>query len=386
MSWRDKMSPASFRGVIFFVESSELSGGRRTVRNEYPKRDESFSEDMGRKSHSFPVEGFLVGDGYIEEKNRLIEKLEEYGPGELIHPYYGAVNAICSDFRVRESSDEGGVARFSIVFDETPAQPIFPSAVSSGIDKVESASSSSRSAIESDFLARYSPGVLMESAADKVRSITLALDNAKTMSGLTVEEAASMLRRLDRMASSATSLVETPAELFASLSDTFSGIADIGAVIASCGFDQGDTPPSTTENRIVEVENLSALNEAILTLAVIRAAEIASTITYDSYESAVAQRDEISSLLDDRMESAEDDVYSSLEELRASLVIAVPGVSSDLPHLISHTPAATIPSLVIAYQLYGDVSMEPDIVARNRIKRPGFIPGGREIEVLSDAG
>ena len=43
--------------------------------------------------------------------------------------------------------------------------------------------------------------------------------------------------------------------------------------------------------------------------------------------------------------------------------------------------AATRPALVLAYQVNGDVEAEADLVARNQVRHPGFVPAGR-VEVL----
>jgi prophage DNA circulation protein len=48
-------------------------------------------------------------------------------------------------------------------------------------------------------------------------------------------------------------------------------------------------------------------------------------------------------------------------------------------------PQATQPALVLAYSLYEDASRDADIIARNNVRHPGFVPGGRTLEVLADA-
>ena len=50
---------ASFRGVPFFVESSDISAGRRTVTHQYPQRDEPFTEDLGRAAREYELSAFV---------------------------------------------------------------------------------------------------------------------------------------------------------------------------------------------------------------------------------------------------------------------------------------------------------------------------------------
>jgi prophage DNA circulation protein len=62
---------------------------------------------------------------------------------------------------------------------------------------------------------------------------------------------------------------------------------------------------------------------------------------------------------------------------------------ADLSRLVHITSPQTRPALSLAWQLYGDdpdaVSTRADEIARrNRLAHPGFVPGGRDIEVIAD--
>ncbi|PTS90230.1 hypothetical protein DBR17_01670, partial [Sphingomonas sp. HMWF008] len=52
-----------------------------------------------------------------------------------------------------------------------------------------------------------------------------------------------------------------------------------------------------------------------------------------------------------------------------------------------YTPATTEPALVIAARLYADPAQAEiraaEIVARNRVVHPGFVPGGVALQVLT---
>src|SRR5689334_1577526 len=130
---------AAFRGVPFHVDTAERAGGRRTARHEYPFRDEPFVEDLGRKARAFPVEGYVVGPDYLVQRDALIAALEdERGPGTLAHPYYGNVSVVCTQFRVRESSADGGMARFAVDFEQTASTPSVPVATPAAADRLSS--------------------------------------------------------------------------------------------------------------------------------------------------------------------------------------------------------------------------------------------------------
>lgn len=378
---------ATFRGVPFFVETAEHVGGRRGVTHEYPFRDEPFREDLGRKTRGFTVDGYVCGDDYLTARDVLLQALELNGPGELRHPYYGTRQAAVLSFRVRESSTEGGVARLSIEFEETPSRPVQPVSVPDAGTKVRASAAAARVSIGSGFLEVYDPGVIMGNVSEQLRRVTLAADTSLSRVGAATQDAASARARFDTALAAASALVLVPAGVLTGVTEMLDGFG-AGAmqqVLSVYDFDTGERPPSTTSNRIVEQENFDALHRLVRQLVVVRAAELALEEAFVSYDDAVAARERITTLLDEQAELVLDDTYSALVQLRAHVVQAVPGAGSDLPRLLPFTPAESIPSLALAYQLYGSVAGEADVLARNHIQNPLFISGGVELQVLSDA-
>jgi prophage DNA circulation protein len=69
-------------------------------------------------------------------------------------------------------------------------------------------------------------------------------------------------------------------------------------------------------------------------------------------------------------------------ELRAAVWEDLTARARDSARLRDHRIYATLPGLAVAYDLYEDVAREPEIAARNRLPRPGFVPAGI-IRVLS---
>ncbi len=397
MTWREKlgrvdfpaaggqkrrMVGATFRDVPFFVEGAERSGGRRTVRHEYPLRDEPFVEDLGRSARDFRVEGYVLGDDYLAKRDALIAALETAGSGELLHPYHGTLRVICDHFTVAESSREGGVARFSISFAQTAAQPPFPSAAPDASARVKASVDVARRAVATDFSRKYSPGALMDSASDTLRSATLRINNVVATISSGAQQRAAMQRRLDNLLASVTTLVGKPAELLAELEELFGSLSG-DAPERAYSFDPGQRPPETTPARRQERANFDALRDLIKRLSVLRAAELAPAVPHVSYDEAVAARTSITDKLDEQLETAGDESYPALLQLRADIVKAVPAEGSGLARLLTVTPPTTLPALVLAHQLYGDVTMEGSLVARNQVRHPGFLVGGRELEVLS---
>ncbi len=396
--WHDRMGPAKFRGVPFFVESAEMTGGRKGPVHEYPFKDEPFKEDLGQAARSFPVEGFVLGLEYMAAREALVEALEKFGPGELVHPYYGTRRVAVENYRVRESANEGGVARFSIQFVETPAKPAQPSAIADAKAKMAASAAAASAAVGAEFNAQYSPGTVLSSVTAGLGAASVAMEGVLGTVRMEGQALARLKRAVGVLASDAASLAEVPADLLAAQIEIFEDLADgliaassaldpfspCLAVLSLYSFDPGERPPATTSSRIQERACFDASRYLVQRLAIIYASLIAVEQVFPSYDDAIRTRVAITDLLDAQVELVADDVYPALLQLRADLVKAVPGDALELARLVSHTPAQTVPSLVLAHRLYGNLDLEADVIARNQIRNPVFVRGGVELEVLTN--
>ncbi len=145
--WRQLLLPASFRGAPFHVEGGAKAGGRRTVTHEYAKRDDPYTEDMGRRARKFSISAYVIGEDYTIYRELLSAALDTEGGGTLIHPTMGIMNVVCEGYSCSEQRDEGGMARFEIMLVEAGTSPYTPaaadtqSATSSAADSASAAAS-----------------------------------------------------------------------------------------------------------------------------------------------------------------------------------------------------------------------------------------------------
>lgn len=109
---------ASFRGVTFFVEASDISAGRRVVTHQYPQRDEPFTEDLGRAARVFSLSAFVLGDDCIEQAQALRDAIEQPGPGTLVHPEFGELQVIAQPGGSMSFDQARRRVRFSLSFVE----------------------------------------------------------------------------------------------------------------------------------------------------------------------------------------------------------------------------------------------------------------------------
>lgn len=406
MSWRDdlrrvtlsdgrRLIGASFRGVPFFVETSDRTGGRRIVTHEFPFRDEPFIDDMGRRARTFRVEGYVIGDDYVLQRDGLLSALEDAsGPGELVHPYHGVRRAICSSVAVRETRSDGRMAVLEMDFAEAPAQAIVPVESTDLAAMVDASADSAIAATDEEFQEAYDsegmPSFALASAADALRTASDGVGAALAPVVKGTQELANLTAQINILSSEASSLVREPAEILgrfgAALGTLDETITEAPrgvwrAFLDTYGLELGSVIVTGTATRVREAANLAALAAALRRVLVIEAARITPLITFDHQDDARAARDEVVGLLEEQEQTAGDVAYPALVQLRADLSRAVPG-DRVLARLITIERRTATPSILLAYQLYGSTQIEADVIARNRVRHPGFISG--ELKVLSN--
>lgn len=121
---------ASFRGALFYVEVGGKASGRRIVEHEYPKRDDPYAEDMGRRAKRFAITAYIIQSPFLPNytlyRDRLIRELETEGSGTLVLPTLPPETVVVDTYSVTERRERGGMCEFEIIFFEagTPVHAI----------------------------------------------------------------------------------------------------------------------------------------------------------------------------------------------------------------------------------------------------------------------
>lgn len=172
--WRDILlsEPASFRGVVFHVDSGSRSSGRRAVVHEYPKRNLPYAEDMGRHAKRFQFTGYLIYRprksfeqnpllyDYVTRRNELYDALEADDIGKLVHPVFapGGMQVLCERYSMTESRERGGYTQFDMSFVEAGTPVSFTQAPTNTKANVgTSADSADKAAL--DLMAGIAPSI-----------------------------------------------------------------------------------------------------------------------------------------------------------------------------------------------------------------------------------
>ncbi|MEO6359902.1 MAG: hypothetical protein ABIO43_04920, partial [Sphingomicrobium sp.] len=154
-------------------------------------------------------------------------------------------------------------------------------------------------------------------------------------------------------------------------------------------------PPfiGATPARLREQSNALAFARLVATVTAAEAVRAASAIRFSSYDEAIELRDALAGEIDDAAieaaDGGDDGSTAALDQLRLTLVRDITARGGSLDRLYSYTPGVTEPALTIAQRLHGDpaliVDRADELVERNRIAHPGFVPGGRPLQVRTSS-
>ena len=387
MSILDEIEKPSFRGVPFEVENTSERGGQRLAIHEYPRRDGAEAEPLGQGERRFSIDAFVIGADYAAKRARLVAALEQTGPGELVHPWRGRLQVFVEDWSCEESKRSGGCAEFRIQFlrDDTVQLP------RASIDTQEAVATAADQALAASS-AQFQSAYSVVTAADRLYSVQVIEDVLQPLAKVTSEirgladrtQLELLERLLDPVAgarSILTNLVGLPAEL----ADRLQGfVRNLGnAADLSVLFDREPdyaVPPGRP------TANASAVQQLLRVALATQAARVSAETDYASYDEAASAQRRITGQLDQLAFAADDETVATLQDLRTAVALDLQARGADLARIASFTPAETLPALVIAHRLYGTtgvIERADELVARNKLEHPGFVPGGRELEVLT---
>ena len=382
MAWRDDLRAGKFRDADFHIESHDASGGRRLAVHEYPLRDTPYPEDMGRATRKWAVTAYVLGADYMPARDALVAALEAYGPGTLVHPYLGTLRVAVADFQCSESTREGGLARFSINFVEA-VDPTRPDVLPDTSAAVESRAVAAQDAAEIDFDTGFSlagPGWVLDAAGSVIDGAVGAIESVLGLDSNRVALAAQWLDVPAMIAGQLYGAVARVQSLFTAPADRFAGLRQLFGFGASKRYAIPRTP-----SRARVQSNERAVATLVRQAAVIEAARASADMAFASYDDALAVRDELAEALDEVALTASDATYAAITDLRVAVVADIGARGADLARLLRVTPAETLPALVLAHQIHGNARRAADLVARNRVRHPGAVPGGQVLEVLGNA-
>lgn len=409
----------SFRGVPFAVIGSGGRNGRKVAVHDYPFRDTPLAEDLGRAGRGFRVRGFVCGTLFRSQFDLVLAAVEQAGPGLLIHPTRGVVNAAVLNFDWNEPDGVAGVIEFQIEFlEQSSLLTTVVLAAAQAVIAVASAALASSAA--SDYAADTAPAYALGTAASGAAQAT-AVGWAAQAVGLsqtpavTAAALAGLPTYYGRFVSGNAAVSSTTATVATALSSVTEGQATVALAVAavSATLDAADLAtavlgvPEALRNAVgdpgVQVQLLAQMaayapmvvastapiGGAIATAetaaaalcrraALMSIALACSNYQPTSYDDAQALRQQVVALFEPEILAAADAgdgaTFQALRALRAQVLKDLANRASQLSQLITVTRGAPLPAPVLAQQLYADATRTPDLIRRANPIHPAFMP------------
>lgn len=418
VDWMSTLRLASFRGVPFQVSTDDLEVGRRLKVWEFPNRDRPFIEDMGEKAITYSVRAYIAEDALIGRQKALMSACRRRGPGTLTLPTDGSQRVRCKSARRTHEKDKLGFIAFQLEFVEAglglSASPVallerlVSVAVTGAITSIADAFLREYNLIrQDDWVIASSVARIQDWAetVDTLRSdmnlttdalgtvgrlvetfhddaLTLSKDGADTVSitqtalGLTSETANG-----GTIVTRAYEIVEALREGSVTEQDAFEGLE----VIAEYSTDE-TRPAAVGKSGARDEENLEALNSMFRRLALSEMAVAGAEADWGDREKAVNARATVAEIFENELHNARGrtSVYQSLSEVRNKSIKAISSKLADLDPVVVVESAAVMPSIVWAYRLYEDATRATDLISRNRIAHPSYMPTEFEAEAPPD--
>lgn len=427
--WAASLQPASWRGVPFAVRASQIQRGRRVALHEYPYRDTILVEDLGRGKRSVSFEAFLIGDDVYAQRDAMSAAMDIAGPGVLVHPSLGSLNVVCTLFTASEAAERGRVVTLELSFLETGQDTaLYPTQIVSTQTNVVLQAANAALAAVSDFLSDVATAVqygeaVLSAGLGVVSSfaslVSAAMGDVSLIAGLATglpginggryasgklvtpqpdgTTIASAIAALS--AARVTAAIDTEAAEAATPANLPGALQTVCADVAAAAVDPADQvrllsslaafqPAVTTSSAPIgaaigtmQTEVGTACRRAALTVL----AQSCAAYQPSSYNDAIAILDAVTALLDAEIVVAADagdtNSYLALRALRTAVTQDLAARGSQLPKLVTVRRGTALPSLVLAYQLYGDATRSDDLIARVDPPAPLFMP--TEFQALS---
>lgn len=410
-TWRDELLPASFRGISFLIPQATVPVGMKGQLHEFPQRDEPYFEQLGKQSQVHRLTIWIIGDDCFERRDKFLEAIQTPGAGELVHPWLGRMQVKAGEAELTHDYQQGGMVSMLVTFyPDTPLK--FPVARVNTQQQVVKASES----MWESALARY------KAAMAKVDQARLGLarlrNNLSVVYTVIQRQFAPFVAVFANLTGLAQSIMNAPGSLSALFSSYFSdfsvqdylgndssyrntvatasqqaeAVSSINTVSTIGGVDSAAASKATADL----VQDALLVQIALIVSEMPIASQPVSTDTTPSVDQQAVQpferpevpvADDVLGLRDGLNEAmleaslkADSAHYLVLNTLRQTIVKHLTAVAASGVRLVEITPPETLSALVLAYRRFGDATRESEVVERNRIHHPGFVPA-RSIKI-----
>jgi prophage DNA circulation protein len=226
------------------------------------------------------------------------------------------------------------------------------------------------------------------SMADQIKAAAVLRTRLPAESSVLAEAVTVFRRDIATLIRTPSSFSQQVASLMTQIQGVYKNPADAYVAYRSL-LRFGNTLPAiaeTTRTRKQQAINQKALIALSKRATLIGMARTTAGMTFESYDDAVKVRDELAGFIDNESlalgDTDDDQAYLDLQGLRASVIKDITDRAANLERVKEMIPSASLPALVTSYEIYDTANRDQEIVQRNKVQHPGYLPAGRPLQVL----
>ncbi|CAI8864103.1 MULTISPECIES: DNA circularization protein [Pseudomonas] len=403
MNWRDRLLPASFRGVGFWIDQAKTPVGRKGQLHEYPQRDLPYFEDLGQQAKTHDLTAFIIGADCLEQRDKLLKALEA-GSGELVHPWLGRLQVKVGECDMTHTRQDGGLVTFSLKF--YPDRPLsFPTATVS-TQKVLLAKADT---LLGSAVARF------EQAMTLIKAARIGIANLRNSLTGVYEVIKEQLKPLIEQYKQITELVKAVKELPKEVAAEFKGllgdikelkafakegyrgvIADVSQQLEA--IRKADAPKITTgkdtnaaaqamadlvqDTMLVKVAQwVASMPVATPTVKLTSTPSVAHQADQPVTRQEVPVTEEMKALqkaigvaIDPMLDKADPKHHQAINDVKEALIAHLKAVASSGVRQVTKSFQESLPALVVAYKQFADATRVTQVTQSNAMNHPGFSP------------
>ena len=361
MSFEKHLQKASYRGIKFHVTASERVMGFNYKLHIFPgNKRKAFAEQVSEEPQVLPLEAFLIGKDAQYTRDLLISACRKRTPGKLLHPQIGYIDAYCKSFRIREVFDRIGKIMISMEFIEAPKKSLMPDfgiieMIKEADKLLDDALVSFNEAMSVLDLPAYGIASLAKTI-NKLSSFVTSSNGLGRIPETAVDIKDSLLSLKDEFGS----LLKSPSDLGGKLVKTCEYLIGEEALEASNAFSTSALKDmQAVENSFSESEKQEKLAQLALD-KLISFSCIAAMSRSDSKKTI----NDVNMAINRLILVSNDYEYQALSSLKTEIGKKL--AKKDASKSASFRLQASMPSLVLAYDLNHNLESEQSIILQNQ--------------------
>jgi prophage DNA circulation protein len=392
MALFNQLVTATYNGIPFLVDSSDMKFGRKTQTFEYPGKKYRYVEDLGENLRSFEIDAIITGDDdYLIKRELFIIALQNKGTGVLTHPFYGVVAVIVKSYTITESPSNLGECKIHITFEETLPN-ILPISGDEGLSAIEQIINDTASYLEAFVITKFSTSFKhnISDAAAKCNKLNASLQPNKPVATTNNVLNDFHMKSVD-FSTNLYTLLQNNNNLTPAISDLLDAFNNLGQTpedqyILNASvyyFGHDDIPiKDTTAERHQRILNRKILNSYVNCLLLEALYDNALQITYLDDQQIALQENDLEEKYQYLMQNnvLNIDVLRRLETLRNTVKRFFNKLKTNTNKVITVTVPKT-PLTVLLYRYYAGFDNENEVVALNDLNNVTKISG--DIKILT---